>query len=81
MPVSAISQERESYCRKISQNRFPAGNAGKLLAVNVNRPSITSFFKRESMDMDKPHLVALMPLKKVFCYLKSEFALNLLVKY
>ncbi len=77
MPVSSISQERESFCRKISQNRFPAGNAGKLAAVNVKRPSTISFLKREPMDMDKPHLVALMQLKKFFCYLKSEFALNL----
>jgi hypothetical protein len=33
MPISAISQQPEAYCRKKSENWFPAGNAGKLLAM------------------------------------------------
>jgi hypothetical protein len=32
-PISAISRWRQAYCRYISKNLFPAGNAGKILAL------------------------------------------------
>ncbi len=37
MPIFAITQQREAYCCYKSQNRFPAGNAGKLLAATNQR--------------------------------------------
>jgi hypothetical protein len=42
VPISNISQWWEAYCRYKSQNRFPAGNAEKLSAINVNGPSAIS---------------------------------------
>jgi hypothetical protein len=37
-----------------SQNQFPAGNAGKLSAINVNGLSAFSSLQRAIMDMGKP---------------------------
>jgi hypothetical protein len=45
MPISAISQWRETYCRHKSQKRFTAGNAGKLSDKNVNWLSAISFLQ------------------------------------
>jgi hypothetical protein len=36
-------QRAEAHCRCKSQNRFPAGNAGKLSAIEVNGFSANSF--------------------------------------
>jgi hypothetical protein len=45
-PISAISQKREAYCCYKSQNLFPAGNAGKLSAMDLNRLSAISYLQR-----------------------------------
>jgi hypothetical protein len=42
-PISAFSQQREAYCRYKSQNWFPAGNAGKLSAMDLNGLSVISY--------------------------------------
>jgi hypothetical protein len=43
MPISAISQQQEAFgCYKL-KNRFPAGNVGKLSAMNMKGlPAISS---------------------------------------
>jgi hypothetical protein len=45
-PISAISQLLEAYCCNKSQNRLPAGNAGKLSAIDLNRLSTISYLQR-----------------------------------
>jgi hypothetical protein len=42
MPIFSISQWREAYFCYKSQNQFPAGNAGKFSAMNVNGLSTIS---------------------------------------
>jgi hypothetical protein len=56
-PLSAISQWREAYCRYKSQNRFPAGNAGKLSALDLNGLSVIC--SGRPIELDKPHILAL----------------------
>jgi hypothetical protein len=55
MPISAISQWPEAYCRKKLQNWFPAG---KLSDSNVNGlyPSVLGSWRL--IDMNKPHILA-----------------------
>jgi hypothetical protein len=55
MPISAISQQREAYCRHKSQNRFPAGNAGNLLAMNLSGLSAISLCSGSPIELEKPH--------------------------
>jgi hypothetical protein len=45
-PISAISQQREAYCRYKSQNQFPARNAGKLSAMDLTGLSAISYLQR-----------------------------------
>jgi hypothetical protein len=43
MPFFTISQKREAYCRYKLKKWFPAGNAGKLSAMNMKGlPAISS---------------------------------------
>jgi hypothetical protein len=42
MLISAISTYREAYCRYKLKNCFPAGNAGKLSAMNMKGLSAIS---------------------------------------
>jgi hypothetical protein len=55
-PISAISQLQEAYCCYKSQNRFPAGNAGKLSAVDLNGLSTISYCSGRPIELDKPHI-------------------------
>jgi hypothetical protein len=57
MPISAISQQREAYFRYKSQNRFPAGNAGKLSLMDLNGLSAVSYSQRAPTELDKPHIL------------------------
>jgi hypothetical protein len=56
-PISAISQQRKAYCRYKSQNRFPAGNAEKLSAMDLKRLSVICCGR--PIELDKPHILAL----------------------
>jgi hypothetical protein len=58
MPVTAISQWPEAYCRKKLQNCFTAGNEGKLSASNVNGLSPSVLGSWRLMDVNKPHNLA-----------------------
>jgi hypothetical protein len=44
--LSAISQLREASCRYKSQNRFPAGNVGKLSLIDLNGLSAITSLQR-----------------------------------
>jgi hypothetical protein len=71
---------REAFCHFKSQNRFPARNAGKLSAMN-ERVFCNQSLQLERHGYGETAFGCLQPLKPVFYYLKSEFLLNLKLKY
>jgi hypothetical protein len=53
MLIPAISQWQEVYCSYKSRNWFPAGNAGKRSAMNVNRLSAISSLQLAPYEQEK----------------------------
>jgi hypothetical protein len=59
MPIFAISQKWQDFYRYKSQNRFQAGNAGKIFSHECEmRLPLSVLCSGCPIDMNKPHLLA-----------------------
>jgi hypothetical protein len=58
VPISAISQQREAFCCKKSENRFPVENEGKLFGMVLMAFLLSAIYRGHSMDIYKPHLLS-----------------------
>jgi hypothetical protein len=65
MPISAISQQREAYCRYKSLNQFPAGNA-EIISYKSEWAFRYQFFAAGAPLNWISHIFWLKPLKPFF---------------